>query len=47
MILAAAEGKNNTQIARDLHISGDTVRTWRRRWLALQATALADLDVGE
>ena len=35
MILAAAEGKNNTQIARDLHVSVDTVRSWRALdWLA-------------
>jgi putative transposase len=47
MILAAAEGRNNTQIAHDLHVSVDTVRTWRTRWLALHATDLADLDVGE
>ncbi len=47
IILASAEGKNNTQIARDLQISVDTVRTWRTRWIVLQATDLADLDVGE
>lgn len=47
IILAAAEGKNNTQIARELHVSVDTVRTWRTRWIALQAIDLADLDVGE
>jgi putative transposase len=47
IVLAAAEGKNNTQIARDLHVSVDTVRTWRTRWVVLQATDLADLDVGE
>jgi transposase len=47
MILAAAEGKNNTQIARDLHVSVDTVRTWRTRWIGLQGTDLADLDIGE
>jgi DNA-binding NarL/FixJ family response regulator len=46
MILAAAEGRNNTRIARDLHVSVVTVRTWRTRWLALQAIDLADLDVG-
>ena len=37
IILAAAGGKNNTQIARELHVSVDTVRTWRARWIALQA----------
>lgn len=47
IILAAAEGKNNTQIARELHVRVDTVRTWRTRWRALQAIDLTDLDVGE
>jgi DNA-binding CsgD family transcriptional regulator len=30
MILAAAEGKNNSQIARELGVSVDTVRSWRK-----------------
>ena len=47
LVLAAAEGKNNTQIARNQHVSMDTVRTWRTRWIALQTIDLADLDVGE
>ncbi len=47
MILASAEGKNNTQIARDLHVSVDTVRTWRTRWIGLRGTDLADLNSGE
>ena len=47
IILAAAEEKTNTQIARDLQTSVDTVRTWRTRWVTLQAIDLADLDVGE
>lgn len=47
IILAAAGGKNNTQIAHELHVSVDTVRTWRTRWIVLQATDLADLDGGE
>ncbi len=45
MILAAAQGKNNSQIARELEVSVDTVRTWRMRWLGLQALALSDLSV--
>ena len=36
MILAAAEGKNNSQIARDLGVCVDTVRSWRTRWIGLQ-----------
>ncbi len=47
IILAADVGKNNSQIARELGVSVETVRTWRKRWLALQAVALADLSVQE
>ncbi len=47
MILAAAEGKNNSQIARDLGVCVDTVRTWRMRWIALQVVELSDLSVSE
>jgi len=47
IILAADAGKNNSQIARELGVSVETVRTWRKRWLALQAVALADLSVQE
>jgi transposase len=32
IILAAAQGASNAQIARDLHITVDTVRLWRDRW---------------
>ena len=47
IILLAHEGKNNEQIARELKISVDTARLWRRRWLGFQAIALADLSVSE
>src|SRR6266699_6539265 len=47
MILAAAEGKNNSQIARDLEVCVDTVRAWRRRWIGLQGIELSDLGVSE
>ena len=43
IILAAAEGKNNSQIARELGICVDTVRTWRMRWIGLQAASLEEL----
>jgi putative transposase len=33
IILAAAAGQNNAQIARDLRLSLDTPRLWRQRWL--------------
>jgi putative transposase len=45
IILAAAEGKNNSQIARELGICVDTVRMWRTRWIGLQAASLEDLPV--
>lgn len=45
IVLAAAEGHNNGQIARDLAISVDMVRRWRARWLALQPVTLSDLSV--
>ena len=45
IILEANAGKNNSQIARELGVSVETVRAWRKRWLALQAVALADLSV--
>lgn len=47
MILAAAEGQNNSQIARELEVCVDTVRSWRTRWIGLQAVPLEDLSVGE
>jgi transposase len=47
MILAAAEGKNNSQIARTLGVSVDTVRSWRMRWIGLQAAPLEELSVTE
>lgn len=47
MILAAASGKNNSQIARDLEVSVDTVRSWRTRWIGLQVVPLEDLSVRE
>jgi putative transposase len=45
IILEANAGKNNSQIARELGPSVETVRAWRKRWLALQSEALADLSV--
>jgi transposase len=47
IVLAAAEGKNNSEIARDLKITLDMVRLWRGRWRDLQPIALADLSVEE
>jgi putative transposase len=47
IILAAADGYNNAQIARQLAIDVDTVRLWRQRWLGLQGVGLDDLSVAD
>lgn len=47
MILGAAEGKRNAQIARELGANVDTVRTWRMHGMGLQAISLEDLSVSE
>ena len=47
MILGAADGERNAEIARELAVSVDTVRSWRMRWIALQAVSLEDLSVSE
>lgn len=44
IVLKAHAGKNHAQIARELDISLDMARLWRRRWLAL---AESDLPIGE
>lgn len=47
IVLAAAEGKRNAEIARELAVSIDTVRTWRGRWISLQAVPLSELSISE
>ncbi len=47
IILAAADGANNSQIARLLALDVDTVRLWRTRWLAFAPIPLADLSLEE
>ena len=47
MIVAAAEGKSNAEIARALSVSVDTVRSWRMRWIGLQTVPLAAVPVVE
>ena len=44
-MLEADAGQNNSQIARELGVSVETMRTWRTRWLATPPVALADLSV--
>lgn len=45
IILAAADGLNNSQIARQFQVRVLTVRLWRTRWLALAAVPLTDLSL--
>jgi putative transposase len=45
VILTAAEGLTNAQLARRLGIDVETVRLWRQRWLGFQVVSLADLPV--
>ena len=47
IVLAAADGANNCQIARQLDLSLDMVRRWRTRWLVLQPASLDDLPIAE
>jgi putative transposase len=47
IVLAAAAGSNNSQIARQEAVNLDTVRLWRSRWRSLQAIPLAELSVEE
>ena len=47
IVLAAAGGKNNSQIARELSVTVHTARLWRNRWLLLQPIALQDLSIEE
>jgi transposase-like protein len=45
IVLRAAAGLNNSEIARELALEPDTVRLWRRRWLSGGGAAPADLPV--
>src|SRR5436305_14541652 len=47
IVLAAAQGPSNAQIARELSINVDTVRLWRDRWVGLQGIALETLSIPE
>ncbi len=47
IVLAASEGLNNAQIAAKLHITVDTARLWRDRWLELQPIPLTELKIEE
>ncbi len=47
IILAAAEGRNNAQIARQAGVDVETARRWRTRWLGLGALPLGEFSVAE
>jgi putative transposase len=47
IVLAAAAGRSNAQIARELAINVDTVRLWRDRWVGLQGIDRETLNVVE
>jgi transposase len=47
IVLLAAMGKNNREIANELEVSLDTVRLWRQRWLDLQPISWDDLSIEE
>ncbi len=47
VVLAAADGGNNAQIARQLGVHVETVRQWRTRWLGFQAVSMDDLSLEE
>ncbi len=45
IILAAADGLKNKEIAAKYGITTDTVRLWRNRWVKLQDILLEDLSI--
>jgi len=47
IVLAAAQGHANAQIARELEINVDIARLWRDRWVGLQGINLETLSVAE
>jgi putative transposase len=47
IVLRAADGLNNSEIAREMALEPDTVRLWRQRWLSVAGVALEELDVAD
>lgn len=47
IVLAAAEGKGNSEIAREVGLGVDRVREWRMRWISLQTVPLEELPAIE
>jgi putative transposase len=47
IVLLAAQGHSNAQIAHELSMNVDTARLWRDRWVGLQGIDLDTLSVAE
>jgi len=47
IVLAAADGLNHSQVARQLDASIPTARAWRDRWVGLQGVPEDDLDLDD
>jgi putative transposase len=45
IVLAAADGEKNKEIAQSQQVTLDTVRLWRNRWVKLQDISLSDLNL--
>ena len=45
IVLHAAQGHSNAQIARDVQMNVDTVRLWRDRWFGFQGIDLDTLSI--
>lgn len=45
LVLAAARGETNEEIAQVHKVSSETVRLWRNRWVKLQDLSLDDLSL--
>ena len=45
IVLAAADGQKNKEIAQAYNVTLDTVRLWRNRWVKLQDISLDDLSL--
>ncbi|MCI0550047.1 MAG: helix-turn-helix domain-containing protein [Anaerolineae bacterium] len=45
IVLAAARGETNEEIAQGNKVTSETVRLWRNRWVKLQDISLDDLSI--
>ena len=47
IVLAAARGQKNKEIAQEYKTTLDTVGLWRKRWVKLQSISFDDLSIGD